>query len=284
MKKVLTSLMVTLLFAGYAYGTSTVSSWSTVQLVTEINAALADPVVDSLTASMVGTNDVIIITQTNVLGAPGVSLVTITDSRTGSTANEPREASLAINSSGLYGLYVSNGIAQFTDAIVCGSNGTFGGTLTVTTEIVGPIPSTNVNKTAINLLNTATNDLAARVGTEETATVAASAATNDLAIRMGTEETATTAASAATNVLNTSITALNAATNALDASKIIAATAISAVDLGSGTNVTAANVTDVVTGVNITNDVLVSGGTTNRMVFYPFGGGYILKSSVALEL
>jgi len=49
MKKVLTSLMTAVMFAGYAYGVSTVSSWSTVKLVEEINEALASPSVTSLT-------------------------------------------------------------------------------------------------------------------------------------------------------------------------------------------------------------------------------------------
>jgi len=49
MKKFLISLMSALMFVGITYGASTVESYSTVKLVEEINEALANPEVDSIT-------------------------------------------------------------------------------------------------------------------------------------------------------------------------------------------------------------------------------------------
>jgi hypothetical protein len=99
--------------------------------------------------------------------------------------------------------------------------------------------------------------------------------------------------SACTNLPNAGIVSLSAA-------KLTAATVASAIDISACTNLpatglsgtgtlpalngsaltslTAANVGTIAEGAAITNDVIVSGGTTNRWVLYPFGGGYVVKS------
>ena len=117
MKKVLTSLMAAVLFAGYAHGASTVASYSTVQLVAEINEALADPEAESLTVAMVGTDDVIAITQSNVTGTAATPLIAVTDARTGTTADTADEASLVITAAGAYGLSVADGIVNIEGEI-----------------------------------------------------------------------------------------------------------------------------------------------------------------------
>jgi len=68
MKKVLTSLMAAVLFAGYAYGVSTVESYSTVELVEEINEALANPTVTTLTISG-SSNGVLVVSSTGAVSS-----------------------------------------------------------------------------------------------------------------------------------------------------------------------------------------------------------------------
>ena len=118
MKKIFMSLMAAMMFVGLTHGASSVSSWSTVQLVAEINEALANPVSSSLTVNggsvdinMTGTNNIIDITQTNVAGKTDVPLMRITDARTGGDADAPAEAALWIDAAGAYA-------AAFVDGIV----------------------------------------------------------------------------------------------------------------------------------------------------------------------
>ncbi len=72
------------------------------------------------------------------------------------------------------------------------------------------------------------------------------------------------------------------AITALSAANITSAGTISAINGASITNITAANVGTISGASAVTNLILVSGGTTNTLVLYPFGGGYIIKSSTAI--
>ena len=69
--------------------------------------------------NLTGTTDEITITQTNVTGADGIPMMSITDARTGTFANEADEASLTITAAGTYGLSVLDGIVNIEGEIDC---------------------------------------------------------------------------------------------------------------------------------------------------------------------
>jgi len=139
MKKVLTSLMAAVLFAGYAYGASTVESYSAVQLVEEINEALADPTSDTLTVTgkstlggeleingaagvtldinAVTNANLITIDQTAVAGPGSKPFIAVTDARTGTSADTADEASVVLTAAGAYGLSVADGIVNIEGEI-----------------------------------------------------------------------------------------------------------------------------------------------------------------------
>lgn len=73
----------------------------------------------------------------------------------------------------------------------------------------------------------------------------------------------------------------SAVTN-LDAANIKTGTVASAFSGAAITNLTAANVATVGGANAITNLILMSDGTTNSLIYFPFGGGYVLKSSTPL--
>ena len=81
---------------------------------------------DTVTASTVTANNVQIAQSfftpmmwscSDTAGTEDTALITLTDTRTGTTANEASEASLKINATATYGLYLQDGIAQFDDYI-----------------------------------------------------------------------------------------------------------------------------------------------------------------------
>jgi hypothetical protein len=68
----------------------------------------------------------------------------------------------------------------------------------------------------------------------------------------------------------------------LDAANVKVGSVASAFSGAAITNLTAANVATVGGANAITNLILLSDGTTNSLIYFPFGGGYVLKSSTPL--
>ena len=66
-----------------------------------------------------GTTDEISIVQTNATGADGIPMTAMTDARTGTFADAPAEATLAITAAGAYGLAVLDGIVNIEGEIDC---------------------------------------------------------------------------------------------------------------------------------------------------------------------
>lgn len=126
---------------------------------------------EDITVDLDATDEEITITQTSVAGSAGVPLITISDARTGATADTSDEASIEIIAAGVYGLSITDGSLYVEDDAVIGDDLTVTGAAAVT-ETLAVTGNTTLNGTLTMSTNKFTVSTAGAVVAASTVTMA----------------------------------------------------------------------------------------------------------------
>jgi len=126
---------------------------------------------EDITVDLDATDEEITITQTSVAGSAGVPLITISDARTGATADTSDEASIEIIAAGVYGLSITDGSLNVEDDAVIGDDLTVTGAAAVT-ETLAVTGNTTLNGTLTMSTNKFTVSTAGAVVAASTVTMA----------------------------------------------------------------------------------------------------------------
>lgn len=184
------------------------------------------------------------IDATNTAGTASTPLISITDSRTGSTANETTEATLWMTAAGTYGLVVAGGKTELNGDVLTADDLAVGSNL-----IVG-----------VNVDVVGTSELGGNVSCLDDLTVASNATFTALTASkvVFTDGSKVLSSTQVTNTLNGSVIIVGNVSNfhlasGIDAAKLLAASIASAFDGSAitninGTNIQAITIQDAVIG------------------------------------